>query len=95
MKDVERTNIVVKRGLKKPKKPQKVKQTKLSRVPITDQIPSKKPRWLWTKYTPKNDGQFKVTPDYPELIDSDVLKGKIKKRQKKDPKKNTQIKRSR
>ena len=79
---------MVKRRKKKPKESLIEEQPEISRIPKTDEIPRKKPRWLWTKYTPKNDGQFKVTPDYPKLVDPEALKKLHKKRKKKKTKNN-------
>ena len=57
-----------------------------------DEIPQQEPKWLESKYTPINDGNYIMMNDYPNLISSEVLEKRIENREKKAKKDNKKAK---
>ena len=55
----------------------------LTRKSEVDNIPEQVPKWLSSSLTPKNDGNFIIVSNYPDLLTKKQLEKRMKKRERK------------
>ena len=83
----------VEKRLSKNKKEKVELDSPAQRILARETIPLKKPKWLSARITPINDGNYVISTEYPDLLDSKFIEKRQKKRRKQLLKKAKKAKR--